>query len=114
MDYLTSIARYPKDYQEQSEYIKTQIFKHLKDYPDLLKVDLSDVSDRGIYIQGSHKEINGYYYVTANMKLKYDFNNADEIILDFVKCWKQNDTPEKVRNFKDFIFQGKKYGGGLK
>ncbi len=110
MDYLNSTSRYPKDYLEQCEYIKTQIFKHLKDYPNLTKVDLLDVSAGGVQVSGTHKEISGYYYVTANTLLEYDFSNADEVVFDFVKCWKCDDDPEKIRNFKDFIFQGKKYG----
>lgn len=110
MDYLNSISRYPKDYKEQCEYIKTQIFKYLKDYPNLVKIDLIDVSAGAIQISGLHKEVSGYYYVTADIMLEYDFSNADEVVFDFVKCWKRDDNSKKLSDFKDFIWQGKKWG----
>lgn len=90
--------------------IEKSINKQLKDrFPNFLGVDFSDVHAHGIQVRGYHKEIEGYTY-GEQPTIKYDFSNVVEIINEFVKMWEQSDTPERVKSFKRFIEDGKRYG----
>lgn len=92
-------------------FIERSINKALKDeYPNFLGIDFCDVcAHGGIQIRGHHKEIPTHTY-GDQPTVKYDFSNKNEVITEFIEMWKESDTPENVRSFKDFIDFGNKYG----
>ena len=108
-DYLTP-SKYPKNYQEELEYIRFQINKRIKNKDNFLGIDFCDVGANGIQIRGHHSLIKGYCYPLTMPTLKYDFSNIDEVIEEFISIWDACDTKEKVNEVKRFIEAGRKYG----
>lgn len=89
--------------------IERSIEKKLKNYPNFLGIDFCDVNAKGIQIRGHHSQISGYSY-GDQPTIRYDFSNYVDVIDEFVNMWVEQDTPENVKKYKDFIYQGQKYG----
>ena len=106
-DYLRESMR--EEHGDDFAKIRTAIAEALKDYPNFIGVDFSDVHAGGIQIGGLHKEITGFYYASMPT-IKYNFSNIDEAVKEFVDGWKTADNPESVGNFKRFLELGSMYG----
>ena len=89
--------------------IEKEIRKGLKKYRTFKGIDFCDVGANGIQIRGHHLNVDGYIYGNQ-ITLKYDFSNKDTVVKEFVEMWKKFDTPQRVKEFKSFIKDGKKYG----
>ena len=89
--------------------IERSITELLSDHENFTGIDFCDVSAGGIQIRGHHGQINGYTY-GRQITIKYDFSNCIEVVTEFVKMWKELDTPDKLRSEKSFIADGEKYG----
>ena len=96
-------------YKGEMIRIEKLINEGLKDYPNFLGIDFCDVHANGIQIRGHHKEVARYIF-GSQPTIYYDFTNKSEVIDEFLEMWKQNDTPEEVKRFKQFIADGEKYG----
>ncbi len=90
-------------------YIEDKIDEKLKDYPNFNGIDFCDVSVGGINIRGHHKEIKGYTF-GEQPKIKYDFSNMEECIVNFVEMWKEYDDEKYVKWYKGFLEDGDKWG----
>lgn len=89
--------------------IEEDINKLLKGFENFKGIDFCDVSANGIQIRGHHEKIKNYTY-GSQPTIKYDFSNKDDIIMEFVKMWYENDKTEKVREEIKFITYSEKYG----
>ena len=89
--------------------IEKDIRKGLKAYHTFKGIDFFDFGENGIAIRGFHLSIEGYTY-GKHIVLKYDFSNKDTVAKEFIEMWKQFDTPQRVKEYKSFIKDGKKYG----
>lgn len=90
-------------------HIETKINEKLANFEGFNGIDFSDVSAGGIQIRGFHKEFKGYAY-GSQVTIKYDFSNYEEAIELFVEEWEKEDTPEKVKSYKDFLEAGERWG----
>lgn len=90
-------------------FIQSEITKQLQDYPNFDGIDFTDVGVRGIQIRGHHKEIKGYTY-GDQIIIKHDFSNYINCIQEFVEMWKEQDVPEKVKEYQRFIAAGERWG----
>lgn len=89
--------------------IEREIRKGLKKYHTFKGIDFFDNHKDGIVISGHHLKVDGYVY-GKQIILKYDFSNKDTVVKEFVEMWKKFDTPQRVKEYKSFIKDGKKYG----
>lgn len=90
-------------------YIESEINKQLANFEGFDGIDFCDVSAGGIQIRGHHKEVKGYTY-GDQITLKYDLSNSEEAIELFVEMWKEQDTPKNLKEYKDFIAAGERWG----
>lgn len=90
-------------------YIQNKISDILCDYENFDGVDFCDVNAGGIQVRGFHKLVNGYSY-GYQPTIKYDFSNVQEVINDFVNMWKQQDVPQNINNYLNFLRDGERYG----
>ncbi len=102
-------SNYPQGYLSYLEFLKHSIHKRLEDFPNFIQVSLNDVSGGYICVQGSHKEVRGYYYGDA-IKLNYDFSNVDNVINNFVDMWISLDNPEWLKSYQSFLRDGERWG----
>jgi uncharacterized protein YjbK len=107
-DYL-HIEKYPADYEQQLIIIRHSIYCALKDYPNFDGLDFTDVNGGHINIRAFHKDIKNYTYGN-DIKLEYDFSNANEAIEEFIDMWKAYDTEEELESCKRFFESCEKYG----
>ena len=96
-------------YKDTMLYIQNKISDFLYDHENFDGIDFCDVSANGIQIRGHHKEIGGYTY-GAQITIKYDFSNIEEVADEFVEHWKQLDNPSDVARYKSFLADGERYG----
>lgn len=108
-DYLTP-SKYPKNYEEELEFIRFQINQRIKNKDNFLGVDFSDVSAGGIQVRGHHNLIKGYCYPFSFPTLKYDFSNVEEVIDEFVYMWDSSNNDKNINDAKRFLADGNKYG----
>lgn len=98
-----------EEHYDKLMYIETKINEKLADFENFDGIDFCDVRAGGIQIRGFHKEIKGYTY-GDQITIKYDFSNYEKVVDEFVNMWKNQDTPEKVKDYKDFIAAGERWG----
>lgn len=96
-------------YKDTFMRVANRIKDMLVDFPNYIGCDFCDVSANGIQIRGHHKEIGGYTY-GAQITIKYDFSNIEEVADEFVEHWKQLDNPSDVARYKSFLADGERYG----
>lgn len=100
---------YYEHYRKIFEAAIAEINEGLKEYSNFDGVDFSDVGANGIQIRGHHKEIKGRTYGTQPT-IKYDLSNITDTVSEFIEMWKQEDTTQKVNDYKRFLELGDKYG----
>lgn len=88
-------------------YINSKIMEGLKDN-NIKNIDFCDVSAGSIQIRLFHKDIGGYS--CGSVDLSYDWDNIEEVIEQAIAVFKNFDTPERIKSYKNFIADGEKYG----
>lgn len=96
-------------HKENLASVEKEINDKLKDMKGFAGIDFNSNYDGNIYIRGFHSEIVGYAYGNY-ITLLSNFENKQEAIENFVEMWRDNDTNEKVEQYKKFIEAGEKYG----
>ena len=89
--------------------IEREIRKGLKKYRTFKGIYFYDVGLDGIQIRGHHIKVEGHTF-GKSIILKRDFSNKDTVVKEFVEMWKKFDTPQRVKEYKSFIKDGRKYG----
>jgi hypothetical protein len=97
-----------KEYKNHLLHIENEINKQLSD-TGFDSICFHENYRGDIVINGLHKEVQGYYY-SNSVEIKKDFSNYIECIDEFVTMWKEYDTPERVKAYKEFIRDGERWG----
>src|SRR5690625_4764756 len=98
-----------EEHKDNLLQIERDINKLLAGFENFDGIDFCDVSAGGIQIRGFHKQVDNYCY-GDQITIKYDFSNADEVVMEFVEMWYRHDTDQKLYKTKELIKSGEKYG----
>lgn len=98
-----------KEHMNDFIYINKQITNRLKDYPNFNGIDFCDVHAGGIQIRGRHKKFPTHTF-GDQITIQYDFSNIEQAINDFAEMWKYFDEPDYIKEYKQFLTDGEKYG----
>lgn len=104
-DYLNKVDQYPPNYKALLEKARQKIISTLQDH-NLEKVVFNDVGASGIQIQGVHKSVPRYYFITVNVQ--YDLTDLNKATQEFISRWLTNENDTNW--FKNFTNEMSRHG----